>query len=461
MNNNSLKYNIEFFKFSLDRLKRMNIVNDDVLNKVIKRISLLDHICKCSDEITNYIYNLDFKHMAQNLSDTDFLDIVTTNLDSHDIKISVNIMTFNEERCIARCIESIKFLADEIIVLDSGSTDKTRDIIMKSFPEVTLRTIQWKDDFSFGRNTLVDHSSGDWIIQIDADEFLLENQVDLKEFLQVFYDFPISPLVISPKIINHDNTELEYTKRILKKKDQLQFFGLIHEELRYDIKKKGQDLFHITTDFVIHHDGYTSEIIETKQKLNRNIKLQEKMIQIEPDNIRWYYFLAREKKFGGYGDKEVIDIISNGMNYHNYDNNQEQYHLYSLLLLAQIYNENNNFDKLDIVTSKLISLYPYCLDGWYYKLVNEMSGNLSQRYYFVEDCLNHIKSIDFPYSTINAKGDHVYRILGMTYLQIGNYQKAFRLFSAIEDKHINNELNHHLNILKENIEIFLIKNKKG
>ena len=110
------------------------------------------------------------------------------------------------------------------------------------------------------------------------------------------------------------------------------------------------------------------------------------------------------KKFGGYGDKEVIDIISNGMNYHNYDNNPEQYHLYSLLLLAQIYNENNNFDKLDIVTSKLISLYPYCLDGWYYKLVNEMSGNLSQRYYFVEDCLNHIKSIDFPYSTINAKG---------------------------------------------------------
>lgn len=96
MNNNSLKYNIEFFKFSLDRLKRMNIVNDDVLNKVIKRISLLDHICKCSDEIINYIYNLDFKHMVQNLSDTDFLDIVTTNLDSHDIKISVNIMTFNE-----------------------------------------------------------------------------------------------------------------------------------------------------------------------------------------------------------------------------------------------------------------------------------------------------------------------------------------------------------------------------
>ena len=49
----------------------------------------------------------------------------------------------------------------------------------------------------------------------------------------------------------------------------------------------------------------------------------------------------------------------------------------------------------------------------------------------------------------------------MAYLQIGNYQKAFRLFSAIEDKHINNELSHHLNILKENIEIFLIKNQKG
>ncbi|MBK5491824.1 hypothetical protein [Bacillus sp. TH13] len=110
--------------------------------------------------------------------------------------------------------------------------------------------------------------------------------------------------------------------------------------------------------------------------------------------------------------------------------------------------------------NKLISLYPYCLDGWYYRLLNEKSSNLSQRYYFVEDCLNYIKSIEFPYSTINAKGDYVYRILGMIYFQIDNYQKAFRLFSAIEDKNINNELNHHLNILKENIEIFLMKNKK-
>ncbi len=89
-----------------------------------------------------------------------------------------------------------------------------------------------------------------------------------------------------------------------------------------------------------------------------------------------------------------------------------------------------------------------------------MSSNLSQRYYFVENCLNHIKSIEFPHSTINAKGDHVYRILGMIYLQIGNYQKAFRLFSFIEDKNINNELSHNLNILKENIATFLTKNKK-
>ncbi|MGR5984730.1 glycosyltransferase [Bacillus cytotoxicus] len=80
----------------------------------------------------------------------------------------------------------MKYLADEIIVLDSGSTDKTRDIIIKSFPEVTLHTVQWKEDFSFCRNTLVDYSSGDWIIQIDADEFFIRKSSGFERILTSF-----------------------------------------------------------------------------------------------------------------------------------------------------------------------------------------------------------------------------------------------------------------------------------
>ncbi|MGR5980860.1 glycosyltransferase [Bacillus cereus] len=210
-----LRYNMNFFEIAYSKLLTMNIDDNNLLNKVKKRLALLKHIHKYSEEVNGLLSELHSSTVNElnQLSNIQFIEMLKSFLVTKRIKISVNIMTLNEERCIERCINSIQNFADEIIVLDTGSTDKTREIIQKKFPDVKLYLAEWKDDFSECRNHLIDYSTGDWIFQIDADEHLEINQEDLRDFLELFYEFPKSPMVICPKIKNHDNQELDFNKK--------------------------------------------------------------------------------------------------------------------------------------------------------------------------------------------------------------------------------------------------------
>lgn len=86
------------------------------------------------------------------------------------IKISVAIATFNEEENIGRCLDSVKNLADEIVVVDGSSTDKTREIA-KSYGARVIVTTN-KPMFHTNKNMAIDNCRGEWILQLDADEFI-------------------------------------------------------------------------------------------------------------------------------------------------------------------------------------------------------------------------------------------------------------------------------------------------
>jgi glycosyltransferase involved in cell wall biosynthesis len=98
--------------------------------------------------------------------------------------LSVVIITFNEERNIARCLESVRDIADDIVVLDSGSTDHTEDICKK----FGVRFFQqaWKG-YSEQKNFGNSLAANDWIFSIDADEALSE---DLKKSILEMKQFP-------------------------------------------------------------------------------------------------------------------------------------------------------------------------------------------------------------------------------------------------------------------------------
>jgi glycosyltransferase involved in cell wall biosynthesis len=84
--------------------------------------------------------------------------------------LSVCVITKNESRFIATCLQSVYKIAAEIIIVDSGSTDDTLEIA-RGF-KAKIFSIEWQHDYAYARNVAISKCSGDWIFFLDADEYL-------------------------------------------------------------------------------------------------------------------------------------------------------------------------------------------------------------------------------------------------------------------------------------------------
>src|SRR6185312_404523 len=97
------------------------------------------------------------------------------------LRLSVNIIVKNMEETIRACIDSVRPVADEIIIVDTGSTDQTKEILKDL--KINYYEFKWKENFSEVRNFALDHSKGDWILVIDADEILMSDREKLNELM--------------------------------------------------------------------------------------------------------------------------------------------------------------------------------------------------------------------------------------------------------------------------------------
>src|SRR3989344_6100650 len=87
--------------------------------------------------------------------------------------ISLCMITKSEERFLEQCLNSVKDIVDEIIIVDTGSTDKTKEIALSFGAKV--HNFKWIDNFSAARNESIKHATKDWIFVLDADEKLDES----------------------------------------------------------------------------------------------------------------------------------------------------------------------------------------------------------------------------------------------------------------------------------------------
>ncbi|MGC8490861.1 MAG: glycosyltransferase family 2 protein [Syntrophobacteraceae bacterium] len=84
--------------------------------------------------------------------------------------LSLCMIVRDEIDCLERCLDSVKEIADEIVIVDTGSTDGTFELAKRHASRVAQ--IAWRDDFSYARNIAFDLASGDWILSLDADHYL-------------------------------------------------------------------------------------------------------------------------------------------------------------------------------------------------------------------------------------------------------------------------------------------------
>ena len=161
--------------------------------------------------------------------------------------VSLCMIVKNEEDVLARCLESAADLVDEIIIVDTGSADRTREIAAR-FTEHVF-DLPWRDDFSEARNAAFDRASMDYCLWLDADDVLLEPDREAFRKLKEALD-PSVDVVMAPYHVGFDEngrvTYSYYRERLIRNGAGMRWEGAVHES----IAPRGRIVYE---DFAVSH----------------------------------------------------------------------------------------------------------------------------------------------------------------------------------------------------------------
>ncbi|MDD3223524.1 MAG: glycosyltransferase [Clostridium sp.] len=203
------------------------------------------------------------------------------------MKISLCMIVKNEEKYIKMCLENAMKVADEAIIVDTGSTDRTKEIINEFGGNIKVIDYKWEDDFSKARNISIDNATGDWILMLDADEKLLCDAGKVKSILKSEkldgYRIPLYNILD----VNTVAYSAVYIK-FFKNKNQYRYSGRIHEQLYIPNMIEEDNIMDNKICKVIHY-GYLQSTFKEKDKSNRNLEILKKELKEDPNSPFVYY----------------------------------------------------------------------------------------------------------------------------------------------------------------------------
>lgn len=194
----------------------------------------------------------------------------------------------NEEDCLARCLKSIDSIVDEIVIVDTGSTDKTMEIARQF--GAYIYQITWPGDFAEARNVSLAKAKGEWILVLDADEELAPSSREL--LLNTITDPDLDGVISILTDCNGNNRSTAQVCRLFRNNSAYRFEGAIHEQIINSILRNGGKV--ARKEINVFHYGYQEEYIKNKYKRARNISLLEKIVADGKADHNIYYNLGRE-----------------------------------------------------------------------------------------------------------------------------------------------------------------------
>lgn len=188
--------------------------------------------------------------------------------------LSLALIMKNEEDNIRNCLNSFKNVVDEIIVIDTGSTDNSKKIALEFTDKVY--DFKWVDDFSKARNFSFEKCTSDWIIWADSDDILLPQ--DAQKIKNLNYDN--KEIIICKYVYNHDELgnpgSILERERIIKRSLNLKWQKAIHEYIPLNGKISREDI-------EIHH-------YKKQNNSERNLSILQKIIQTDQDPRNFFYY---------------------------------------------------------------------------------------------------------------------------------------------------------------------------
>jgi tetratricopeptide (TPR) repeat protein len=204
------------------------------------------------------------------------------------IRLSACLIVRDEERHLPECLQSLKGVCDEVVVVDTGSTDATV-AIAESYGCKVGHT-EWTNDFSAARNVALDLATGDWALWIDADERLDGNSYStiLSGLVRPQFGGFTIPII---NYLNDDESQdlVQHRPcRLFRLLPEIRFEGKIHEQITPSIHELGLPIAHLD-GALIHHYGYRASEMDAKNKGDRNISLILSELERNPeDGFHWF-----------------------------------------------------------------------------------------------------------------------------------------------------------------------------
>lgn len=188
---------------------------------------------------------------------------VIDNKDWRPLKLSLCMIVRDEETQIGKALESVKDIVDEVVVVDTGSSDKTREIV-REYGGKVFET-EWKNDFSKAKNVALEQATGDYILFMDADEFidtrhkfalalfkkLLPTEKSIAFGIKVESAKESKSMSMSILDMLSKSDESSYQIRLFPRRSEIQFQGKVFESLdesliKTQVKALRNDLVKIT-----------------------------------------------------------------------------------------------------------------------------------------------------------------------------------------------------------------------
>ncbi len=196
-------------------------------------------------------------------------------------RISLCMIMRDEEEHLGRCLASVRGAVDEIVIVDTGSADRSIEIATEHGARVLHE--EWRDDFAAPRNTAIDAATGDWILVLDADEELIGAEI-------------LRDLVEAPGVEGYSFREVNFVGeergidavvmsafRLFRNRPDYRYSGALHEQVLTRVTDAGRG----TTPFVgveIHHYGYLDPTTQAKRKRERNMAIVLEQVRRDPND---------------------------------------------------------------------------------------------------------------------------------------------------------------------------------
>ncbi len=200
---------------------------------------------------------------------------------------------------LLRCLDSVRGVADELCVLDTGSTDASAELARAQGAKVAC--FAWCDDFAAARNAVLSMAHGDWVLVLDADEELVTPPRAARAVLEAFAR---SRAGSAGRLLveNLDQAIVKSRSRITRffpNDGAHRFRGRIHEQLVRLEAGQPREPRRADLELVVRHHGYAESVVRERGKLERNARLLERALDDDPTDGYLWYQLGRTRALAG------------------------------------------------------------------------------------------------------------------------------------------------------------------